>query len=233
MAGFTGVAPHCRPECVSNSECASHLACINQKCRDPCTDVCGLNAECRVVSHSARCVCKDGFVGDPFIRCATQEISYLPPTPCEPSPCGMHATCREQNGAGTCQCLPDYFGNPYEGCRPECMVNSDCPSNRACINRRCQDPCPGTCGQNSNCQVVNHLPNCECLRGYVGDPYRLCSIKADERKDCLILKILSKTTNLQVIILFISRTSEIRCFWLTMFYSFTETFYFFFFKLFC
>ncbi len=66
---FTGSPPNCRPECVSNSECPNHLACTNQKCRDPCPGLCGSNAECRVISHTPNCVCLPGYVGDPFSRC--------------------------------------------------------------------------------------------------------------------------------------------------------------------
>lgn len=79
-------------------------------------------------------------------------------------------------------CLPEYIGNPYEGCRPECVLNSDCPSNKACIKNKCQDPCPGTCGQNAACQVVNHLPTCTCRIGFTGDPFRLCSQIPKQRK---------------------------------------------------
>jgi len=104
------------------------------------------------------------------------------PTPCSPTPCGSNAVCREQNGAGSCTCLPDYVGNPYEGCRPECVLNTDCAPNRACIRNKCQDPCPGTCGQNADCQVVNHLPSCTCHPGYTGDPFKFCSNLPPERK---------------------------------------------------
>lgn len=105
------------------------------------------------------------------------------PTPCTPSPCGANAICREQNGAGSCSCIEDYQGNPYEGCRPECILNTDCPSNRACIRNKCQDPCPGTCGQNAVCQVVNHLPSCTCQPGYSGDPFRHCTLIPERRQD--------------------------------------------------
>lgn len=132
------------------------------------------------------CVCHSGFVGDPFTQCRIQQS---PPTeiinPCNPSPCGPNAICREQNNAGACQCLPDYFGNPYEGCRPECVLNSDCASNRACVQNKCKDPCPGRCGQNADCQVVSHLPSCTCRHGFNGDPYSYCHIQKDERKRLL------------------------------------------------
>ena len=137
------------------------------------------------------CVCVVGYTGDPFTQCS-QPVQNYPierPQPCSPSPCGSNAVCREQNGAGSCTCLPEYFGNPYEGCRPECVLNSDCPSNRACIRNKCQDPCPGTCGQNADCQVVNHLPSCTCRSGFTGDPFRYCSPIPVESKDQLALSI--------------------------------------------
>lgn len=99
------------------------------------------------------------------------------PTPCLPSPCGSNAICTERNQAGSCSCLPEYIGNPYEGCRPECVLNSDCPSNRACVRSKCVDPCPGTCGTNAECRVVSHIPTCSCFVSYTGDPYRYCSLQ--------------------------------------------------------
>ncbi|CAH1999189.1 unnamed protein product, partial [Acanthoscelides obtectus] len=110
--------------------------------------------------------------------------------PCEPSPCGANAVCKERNGAGSCVCLPEHIGNPYEGCRPECVINSDCPSNKACIRNKCLDPCPGTCGQNANCQVINHLPSCTCIPGYTGDPFRFCSIIVERKYFMLPMTLL-------------------------------------------
>lgn len=185
LPGFINTPPNCKPECTNNAECSNHLACISQKCRDPCEGSCAPNAECRVISHTAMCICANGYTGDPFSHCSQIQSIPLPEqsTPCDPSPCGSNALCREQNGAGSCQCISDYIGNPYEGCRPECALNSDCPSNRACIKNKCQDPCPGTCAQNANCQVVNHLPSCTCFVGYTGDPYRYCNVQQSERKN--------------------------------------------------
>lgn len=196
---YVGSPPNCRPECVSNSECPSNLACINLKCKDPCAGACGLNSECRVVSHTPMCICLSGYTGDPFSQCTIKQMTPVDHSrPCDPSPCGSNAICREQNGAGSCSCLPDFIGNPYEGCRPECVLNSDCPSNRACIRSKCGDPCPGTCGQNADCQVVNHLPSCTCRPGYKGDPFRYCNVQRDERKKFIFIAkcpILTLTPN--------------------------------------
>lgn len=118
-----------------------------------------------------------------------------------PSPCGSNAVCREQNGAGACQCLPEYFGNPYEGCRPECIGNSDCPSNRACVRNKCTDPCPGTCGQNADCQVVNHMPSCTCRIGFNGDPYRYCNVPPSQRKNNISINFIFSISKLYHIII--------------------------------
>ena len=100
-----------------------------------------------------------------------------PIDPCNPSPCGSNAVCNRQRNAGSCQCIPEYFGDPYVACRPECVVHSDCPSNKACQRNKCIDPCPGTCGINAQCQVRNHLPTCTCIPNYIGDPFTACRLK--------------------------------------------------------
>lgn len=91
--------------------------------------------------------------------------------PCNPSPCGPNAQCNN----GICTCLPEYQGDPYIGCRPECVLNSDCPRDKACIRNKCIDPCPGTCGQNADCNVNNHIPMCSCPQGFSGNAFILCS----------------------------------------------------------
>lgn len=90
--------------------------------------------------------------------------------PCEPSPCGSNAQCRN----GICTCLPEYRGDPYYSCQPECVQNSDCSSNRACINNKCVDPCTGVCGRKAECNVINHIPTCSCIANHEGDPFILC-----------------------------------------------------------
>lgn len=184
QTNYIGSPPTCRPECVSSSECPFNLACINEKCQDPCPNSCGLNSECRVISHTPNCMCLPGYIGDPFIQCNLQPqiIASEISTPCIPSPCGSNAICKERNGAGSCTCTPDYIGNPYEGCRPECVLNSDCPTNKACIRNKCEDPCPGTCGPNAACQVISHLPTCTCLEGYTGNPFTACTTYTESKE---------------------------------------------------
>ena len=69
LPGYIGTPPNCRPECLIHSECASNLACIDEKCRDPCPGACGFSAECSVIMHNAVCRCQPGYQGDPFTGC--------------------------------------------------------------------------------------------------------------------------------------------------------------------
>ena len=120
---------------------------------------------------------------DPRITPTVDPLPIPESRPCTPSPCGPNAICKEQNGAGSCSCVTDYIGNPYEGCRPECLRSSDCPSNQACVNSKCKDPCPGTCGPNAECHVVNHLAMCNCYPGYTGNPFTFCTVTQPGEKN--------------------------------------------------
>ena len=189
----------CKPECSINPECSDDKACVRNKCVDPCPGVCGTYASCRTTSHQPRCTCDPGYEGDPFRYCTRITtgdnhfevlskiisiivfilyFSALIPVevvdPCNPTPCGSNAVCQNRNRAAACQCIPEYFGDPYVACRPECVVNSDCPSDKACQRNKCIDPCPGTCGINAECRVLNHVPSCTCIVGYIGDPFSAC-----------------------------------------------------------
>lgn len=104
------------------------------------------------------------------------DIVHEPETtdPCYPSPCGPYSECHNRNGVPSCQCLNSYVGSP-PNCHPECTINSECPSDKACIRNKCLNPCPGLCGINAICNVFNHIPTCVCLDGYTGDPFVNCN----------------------------------------------------------
>lgn len=124
------------------------------------------------------CRCPEHYSGDPFSGCSPNPILQTPietPMPCNPSLCGINAVCKERAGAGSCSCLSKYHGDPYVECRPECVLNSDCSKNKACVNNKCIDPCPGVCGVNAECRVNNHIPICNCVHGYTGNPSVRCT----------------------------------------------------------
>lgn len=166
----------CKPECVSSSECPSHLNCINFFCRDPCPGLCGRNALCEVNNHIVTCVCEQGMVGNPFENCQRELIPEKRVDPCEKNPCGPNALCQNRDGRPVCSCLPDAINAP-PNCRFECLVHSDCKSNEACIGKKCQDPCAknNACGRNAECRAHNHNVFCHCLPTFIGDPFVGCT----------------------------------------------------------
>lgn len=100
--------------------------------------------------------------------------------PCVPSPCGSFSQCRSIGGSPACTCLENYIGQP-PNCRPECTIHSECANDKACINMKCVDPCPGSCGTNAQCSVINHIPTCRCPEGYTGNTFILCEIIATRK----------------------------------------------------
>lgn len=124
----------------------------------------------------------------------------MPPrNPCIPSPCGHFSTCRVVKDHPVCSCLNDYYGAP-PNCHPECIISADCTSNKACLKNKCVDPCPGTCGYNALCRVVNHNPICSCLPGFIGDPFVQCYQQPSKHSKCKFNKnILSININLYIL----------------------------------
>lgn len=103
---------------------------------------------------------------------AIQLTTERPPS-CTPSPCGPHSRCQLLASGPACSCLPGYVGSP-PSCRPECTINSECPASLACVRQKCDDPCPGSCGIDANCHVLNHVAVCVCNEGFTGDPFSRC-----------------------------------------------------------
>lgn len=171
QVGYIGSPPNCRPECLISADCQSSLACIHEKCRNPCEGACGIEVVCKVVNHVPVCTCPEGYTGDPFSRCYPKppRVEVVERNPCDL--CGTNTLCENE----ICRCLPEYQGDPYVGCRPECTSNNDCAKNKACLRNKCVDPCPGICGTNAECSVINHIPVCVCLTGYSGNAFISCS----------------------------------------------------------
>lgn len=94
--------------------------------------------------------------------------------PCNPSPCGPNSQCQNRNGVPSCSCQPNFEGSP-PNCRPECTINEECSSNLACINQKCTDPCPGSCGLNAECHTLNHVAVCTCIENYIGNAFTQCN----------------------------------------------------------
>lgn len=123
------------------------------------------------------------------ISCILTETSIV--DPCNPSPCGPSSHCRASNGLAVCSCVTGFKGSP-PSCRPECIVSSDCPRNRACSNQKCIDPCLGACGLSAQCSVINHNPVCSCFEQFIGDPFVQCI--PQRKKNYFVVNDISRTT---------------------------------------
>lgn len=189
------------PECHVDDDCPSKLACIREKCVEPCKELipCAQSARCSVLDSSPVrtlvCECPELFVPDENGECrriilptppGCKEDSECPShescinrqckSPCD---CGPHATCLVKDHRATCSCEPGYEGNPNIQCRAVgCRIDSECDSGKACINGNCVNPCliENPCGSNSECYVENNRAECRCLSGYRGSPYEVCRV---------------------------------------------------------
>lgn len=149
--------------CESDSQCTPDMACLNRQCINPCTvNPCASNAECHIENHRHTCQCPRGYVGDPFINCYEGIVLY---------PFLFISQYKQLNVFFLHCCLP----STENVILAECRTNTECPSDKACINQRCQDPCSSNrCGLNAECITINHHPSCHCQSGLAGDPQLQC-----------------------------------------------------------
>jgi len=168
--------------------------------RDPCS----YNSECYAVSHRAQCRCRIGFRGQPpYDRCIIIEcqsnsecpnnracINEKCVSPCTvQNPCApSNSDCVDRDHSASCQCRVGYVGNPFISCDPperqvECVTDGDCPSQLACLNERCQNPCVtlSPCQRPGECRVVDTVPVrtmvCQCPPGYVSLTNGACRLQ--------------------------------------------------------
>ena len=80
--------------------------------------------------------------------CSSERRCVERPDPCDPNPCGPGAVC----DGGACSCPAGTVGSGETGCLAgECLTDPECPLDKACEERWCQDPClSGTCRSASN-----------------------------------------------------------------------------------
>ncbi len=69
--------PEAQPECLKDADCYSGLACIDQRCQNPCLSLnpCHSSANCKVVDSlplkTMICQCPPGTIGDGYTPCGT------------------------------------------------------------------------------------------------------------------------------------------------------------------
>ncbi|XP_058800730.1 neurogenic locus notch homolog protein 3-like isoform X2 [Phymastichus coffea] len=167
-------------ECSINEDCYDNQVCQNNKCVNPCSQLCGTNALCSVRNHHTTCSCPSDHTGDPFKYC-----SYDPQAPCKkPDICGANSKCEVIGGTPTCSCLPGFVGSAIAGCRHECETDYECGEHRNCVGFRCEDPCQTACGSGANCKVRAHRAVCTCPEGWLGNALSRCYPECQSHSEC-------------------------------------------------
>lgn len=87
--------------------------------------------------------------------------------------CEVNKRCQVRNHRPMCVCKHGFVVNELGefACAPDtpsCRKDMDCPSNAACINGKCQNPCNARgktpCPEDKSCEVLDHKPVCVCIR---------------------------------------------------------------------
>lgn len=214
-----------KPECTQDSECASKLACINQRCADPCATphVCSPQQTCTVLDtlplRTMICKCPSDTVSDnsgncvplqPVIvaggcqhnaECASSEIclhgSCL--DACRLERCGVNAQCSARDHYAQCSCPAGYQGNPRIECYTTEVAQPKIPGAECSRN----DDCP----RDKNClneRCVNPCMADACGQGaycHVQERAAVCrcppGYTGDPRVRCLPRKFNHYNRNLQ------------------------------------
>ncbi len=93
------------------------------------------------------------------------------------NPCAVNAECYPSNHKAQCRCPPGLEGNPLIKCETSgCKSDSECPLDKACVDRQCVNPClyNNDCAPNADCFVLTHRPQCRCPSGFLGNPREYC-----------------------------------------------------------
>jgi hypothetical protein len=192
--------PHCatsiRPnspmlKCRNNKQCPSHLECDSStnECKDPCIKLkstCKGNKKCEVRLHKPVCVCKSGFILNELgeLTCAPDNAECTQDSQCASNMACIKGECRNPCNIPNSLTCPDgkicevldhkQICICVEDCFPSvsiCLRDTGCPSNLACRNFQCVDPCINAgCSSDVPCYVEEHKPICKfCPQGFLPD----------------------------------------------------------------
>lgn len=116
-------------------------------------------------------------------QCSSDKVCYNGDciNPCIlTDPCSINAQCYGDNHRSACKCPSGFTGDPFVRCEMiECQVDADCPTNKACLNQHCVDPCSDfanrPCAPNAVCFTRNHGTGCKCPDDLpFGNPLSYC-----------------------------------------------------------
>ncbi|ROT61486.1 hypothetical protein C7M84_020738 [Penaeus vannamei] len=161
---------------------------------------CGENADCQTQAHRPICSCPPGTTGNPTIKCSAMVVKEPPtlqPPMAEEKPLHPDSPIRPIAGSTTTLQPPliEETVRPTPEPLPTrppppalvpalpiaCENNDDCDVDNSCLNKLCYDACTlGICGDDAECETVDHRPVCLCPYGTSGDPQVGCKAMVAE-----------------------------------------------------
>lgn len=171
---------------------------------------CARDAKCLAQNHRANCVCPAGTQGNPLISCvrgvcqynedclddeACDRLNRVCRPVCDSDSCAPTARCIGQKHQPVCNCQSGTSGNPYVECssyreQPQCTADAECPSQLACINQRCENPCAqsNVCSPQQTCSILDTLPlrtiMCRCPADMITDSSGRCVPIRQDQPGC-------------------------------------------------
>lgn len=152
--------PRCScPEChvgMANTACHPDPKCLSSRPRPNLPELCQSDNDC---TTTLACNVASGECYDP---CKNPSFK-----------CKDNKKCEVHHHRATCVCKKGFVVNERGEiyCAPEsteCTQDSQCPSNKACIDGLCENPCTASvkspCPPEKSCDVLNHQPVCICLK---------------------------------------------------------------------
>jgi hypothetical protein len=122
----------CAPEkreCQVNEECASNMACLEGKCRNPCIGTpnhppCSADKACQVMDHKPVCICMKGC--NPSLSICLRDTgcprqlacrNYQCVNPCDTATCAENSPCFVEDHKPICTfCPPGFVADTRNGC---------------------------------------------------------------------------------------------------------------------
>ncbi|XP_046683638.1 C-type lectin domain family 18 member A-like [Homalodisca vitripennis] len=152
---------------MAHRDCLESQQCVDMKCADPCPGACAHNSYCQ----RATTALQTGLVSNRSVK--TPAITSAAATTPVARSATTFLTAPANRGS-----LETHSLHVILKLHTQCLENDDCPSDRTCVKQKCEDPCHNVCsGNNTSCQVRNHIPYCTCKQGFIGDPLTACKVQ--------------------------------------------------------
>jgi hypothetical protein len=152
LPGSTGIPPNCKSICPTECKSGEFCDVKTKTCKAGCVRNVNCNADEYCDQNNK---CKKGCRSSP--GCKDDEY-------CDPKTRECKKGCRLQINS----CKPKEYCDRTRTCRPGCNTHADCASDEVCrSDYKCTKGCiRSTCGDNSDCSVVDNKYYCTCKDGF-------------------------------------------------------------------